>query len=93
MNISFTVTNEVNISFVLECISQGGPVNEMLWLHDDQHVQNSNRFPILSNAGIGQYYSTLAIYGQQTGKYSCEITNESNGTIMVKEYEVEGKPP
>lgn len=89
-NILFTVIDEVNISFVLTCTSRGGPVNKMLWLRDDKEVQNSNHFPILSDAGAGLYYSTLAINGTQIGEYSCKITNETNGTIMVEEYEVKG---
>ena len=89
--ISFTVTDELNISFVLNCSSQSGPVNKMLWLHNDESIQNSNPFPILADAQIGLYYNTLTIYGRLTGKYACEITNEFNVTIMVKKYEVDGK--
>lgn len=89
-DITFTVTDEVNVSFDLNCTSQGGPVNQMLWLHDDREVQNSSHFPILLDAGAGVYYSILAIDGPLLGKYSCMITNETNGTIGVKDYEVTG---
>ena len=89
-NISFTVTNEVNISFVLNCTSQGGPVNEMFWLHDNQPIKNSNHFPILTDGRMGVYFNTSNVYGQMIGRYSCKITNEFNDTLMEKEYRVDG---
>ncbi len=62
----------------------------MLWLHDDKEIQNSSCFPILLDARVGLYYSTLVIDRALVGKYSCKITNEFDGTIMLKEYEVKG---
>ena len=82
--------DELDVRFSLSCSSGGGPVNKMLWLHDDQEIQNSSCFPILLNAELGMYSSTLVIDGALTGKYICKITNESNRTIMTKAYEVKG---
>ena len=91
LNISFNVTDEVNVSFVLNCISEGGPINEMLWQRDDRGlIQNSNRFPLLADGRMGLYLSTLIVYGRMSGNYICCITNEFNDTLMKKEYRIDG---
>jgi hypothetical protein len=92
-DISFTVTDEVNVNFVLNCTSQGGPVNQMLWQYDSQQspIQNSNPFPLLADESMGLYFSILTVYGRINGTYRCSITNEFNDTHMEKEYTVDGK--
>ena len=82
--------DQLDVRFSLSCSSSGGPINKMLWLRDDQEIQNSSCFPTLLDAELGLYSSTLIIDGALTGKYICKITNESNGTIMIEEYEVKG---
>ena len=62
----------------------------MLWLHDDQPIQNSNRFPVLADGMMGEYFNTLTVHGQMIGRYSCKIINEFNDTLMEKEYRVDG---
>ena len=94
-DISFTVTDKVNVSFVLNCTSQGGPVNEMLWHHiynsQQSTIQNSNQFPLLADETTGLYFSTLTVYGRIKGTYRCSTTNELNEIHMKKEYTVDGK--
>ena len=87
------MTDEVNVSFVLNCTSRGGPVNQMLWHNNSQQnpIQSSNRFPRLANETTGLYFSTLTVYGRTKGTYRCSITNESNDIHMSKEFTVDGK--
>ena len=85
------MTDEVNVSFDLNCTSQGGPINQMLWQRDDQPIQNSNRFPLLADESMGLYYNTLTVHGRKKGEYRCNITNEFNDTLVAKEYTVDGK--
>ena len=80
-----------DVSFDLNCTSQGGTVNQMLWLRNGEPIQNSSQFPILADAAIGLYYNTLTVHGRLNGIYTCEITNELDNNIMVKEYNVESK--
>ena len=92
IDILFTVADDVvNISFDLYCTSRGGPVSEMLWLHDNELIYHANRFPTLENATIGRYYNSLSVQGRQTGKYTCTITDAMNITINDTSHDVEGK--
>ena len=81
----------VNISFNLNCSSEGGPVNQMLWLHNDEPVEYSSHFPTLANAETGLYYNYLSVHGRMTGRFTCRITNELNMTIESMNHEVKGK--
>ena len=92
IDILFTVTDDImNISFDLSCISQGGPVNEMLWLYNDEPINNSNRFPTLADAKIGWYYNSFSVHGRLTGNYTCRITDEMSKTIGYTSHIVKGK--
>ena len=91
MDISFNLTNEVNISFVLNCTSKGGPVSQMLWFLNEAPLSNVSHFPTLVNAGKGIYYSTISIAGRVTGNYGCKITDEYNVTVANKSYKIESK--
>ena len=68
----------MSISFVLNCISMGGPVNQMMWLLDGAPVPNSSLYPILADAEEGLYYNTLSVYGRKVGNYSCIVTDGLN---------------
>jgi hypothetical protein len=86
------VTDDVvNISFDLNCTSQGGPVNEMLWLYQDEPVYHANHFPTLENAKIGLYYNSISVQRRQTGLYTCRITDAMNETINRTRHDVKGK--
>ena len=87
------MTDEVNVSFVLNCTSQGGPVNQMLWHHNSQQspIQNSSQFPLLADERMGLYFNTLTVYGRINGTYKCSITNEFNDIHMGEEFTVDGK--
>lgn len=92
MDISFIVTEEVvNVSFDLNCTSQGGPVKGMLWLHENEPINHTNHFPTLADAKIGLYYNFLSVHGRMTGTYTCRITDEMNNMINDTSQNVQGK--
>lgn len=68
----------------------GSPVNQMQWLHNNSSLQNSNPYPVLANAEIGLYYSTLLVNEQIMGLYQCRITDELGMKTNETSYEVKG---
>ena len=79
----------VNISFGLNCTSQGGPVNKMLWLYENEIIINhTNHFPTLADAKKGLYHNSLYVHGRQIGTYTCRIPDEMNRIISYTEYTV-----
>lgn len=85
VNISIIVTDPINVMFVLNCTSVGGPVSQMIWMVNGSADDSSSSFPILSDAVNGRYHNTLIVYGRKVGNYSCYIT-DGNGLIINKQF-------
>ena len=77
-------------SFLLNCTSKGGPVNQMQWLYNNNLINNSNPYPVLANAEMGQYNSMLLVSERITGHYQCRIIDEYGMTIKEEIREVKG---
>ena len=82
---------KTSTSFLLNCTSIGGPVNQMQWSHNNIPIQNSNPYPVLANAGMGLYYNTLLVNERMIGQYQCRITDEHGMKIDEETREVKGK--
>ena len=92
--VSFSLTDDLNINFDLNCTSEGGPISKMQWLVNGTVIDGSTPFPILVDAVKGVYYSTLHRHGRLVGNYSCVILffNENNVSLnMSRSDNVQGK--
>ena len=73
VTLMYTLTNDVDVTFVLNCTSVGVPISRMAWQVNDSPIEDSDPFPILADAVEGHYFSTLS--SQMEGDYSCVVTN------------------
>ena len=69
----YTLIDDINITFDLNCTSVGIPVSQMKWMANGSLIRDSNPFPVLADAVEGYYFSTLS--RKTEGNYSCVITN------------------
>ena len=76
VTLTYTLPNDVNITFVLNCTSVGVPVSRMAWRVNGSPIEDSDPFPILVDAVEGHYFSTLS--RETEGDYSCVVTNGLN---------------
>ena len=75
LSLTYTLIDDINITFVLNCTSVGIPVSRMEWMVNGS-TEDSNPFPILADAVTGWYYSSL--YRETEGRYSCIVTDGLN---------------
>ena len=84
VTLMYTLTNDVDITFVLNCTSIGIPVSQMTWRVNGSQIENSNPFPILADAEEGRYFSTLS--RETEGNYSCVATNGINASFAANQF-------
>ena len=74
-------------TFVLTCISTGGPATTIYWSRNFARLATTNETVIesaLAEGETGQYTHTLRVSGRQEGIYNCTVTNAvSNNSSAV----------
>ena len=83
VTLTYNLTNDVNITFVLDCTSVGVPVSWMAWQVNGSPIEDSDPFPILADAVEGRYFSTLS--RETEGDYSCVVTNWLNASYTANQ--------
>jgi hypothetical protein len=76
-NISFVLESDENgasLSFMLTCISTGGPATTVTWTRDSVPVTEGTE-SMLDDPVSAQYTHTLNVTGRQRGLYTCAVSN------------------
>ena len=88
-----SVLNATTPTFVLTCISTGGPVTTFAWRRDGALVTNNNSFDIapqiVTDTESGTYTHILTVMGRYPGQYECSVNN-NRPTMDTGNLTVEG---
>ena len=77
----------MEISFILTCISFGGPATTVTWTRDSVTITEGNE-TVLNNPVTAQYTHTLTMTERLGGLYTCTVSNNKpssdSSSLMVK---------
>ena len=77
--------------FSLTCISEGGPVTNVLWEREGETIEDDashSSSQIVVNAVDAIYHNVLVVTGRNGGQYTCTVSNAR--TSFGKSIAVEG---
>ena len=86
-----SATDAATLSFTLDCITVGGPVNfnDITWTRAGSSLPtNHGLFQVLDDGSTATYSNTLAVTGRETGVYTCSL--QPPGGNLIKTINVEG---
>ena len=90
LSVDFELIDPLNVTFQLKCTSVGRPIHQMMW-RLNENTKFTSIFPILSDAISGTYHGIQVVEGRETGRYSCEATDENGLSISQKNLTVNGE--
>ena len=83
LSLMYTLIDDINITFDLNCTSVGIPVSQMKWMVDGSLIGDSNPFPVLADAVEGHYFSILS--RKTEGDYTCVVKDGQNASYTINQ--------
>ena len=91
---SSTVTIAINSPLTLSCTSRGSPPDTFTWRKDNHLILQSTTNPVIHNSSIAIFradYSIDSVTANDSGTYTCTITNPIGSDSLIITVVVAGK--
>ncbi len=92
-SLHLTILTEEPLSFLLSCISEGGPATTVTWTRDDATVTEDDSHVILQSVmdtETAHYNNSLTVSESEYGVYRCTVDNDRSAPYS-EDVQVEGR--